>query len=157
MNCLPFGVASAPALFQRIMVNLLQGIPNVLIYIDDTLVAGKTVVDHLANLSAVLARLEEAGVGLKRDECSFLLPSVEFLGYRISFKGTQPTTEKVKAIQMAPEPSDVTQLKSFLGAVNYYGKFLPDLATIMAPLYSLVKKDTKWCWGRRHLNMSRSC
>ena len=99
--------------------------------------------DHLANLSAVLARLEEAGVGLKLDKCSFLLPSVEFLGYRISLKGNQPTTEKVKAIQMAPEYSDVIQLKSFLGSVNYHGKFLPDLATIMAPLYPFFKKDTK--------------
>ena len=150
VNRLPFEVASAPALFQQIMVNLLQGIPGVLIFIDDILVTGKTVADHLANLSAVLARLEKAGVGLKRDKCSFFLLSVEFLGYRISSKGTQPTTEKVKAIQMASEPSDVTQLKSFnpsycsfLGAVNYYGKFLPDLASIMAPLYSLLKKDTK--------------
>ena len=111
VNHLPFGVASAPALFQCIMQNLLQGIPGVLIYIDDILVTGKTVLDHLANLSAVLARLEEAGVGLKRDKCSFLLPSVEFLGYHISSKETQPSTEKVKVIQMAPKPSDVTQLK----------------------------------------------
>ena len=129
------------------MDNLLQGIPGVLIFIDDILVRRKTVADHLVNLSAGHAKLEEAGVGLKRDKYSFLLPSVEFLGYRIFSKGIQPTTEKVKAILIAPQPSDVTQLKSFLGAVNHYGKFLPDLATMMAPLYSLLKKDTKWCWG----------
>ena len=70
---------------------------------------------------------------------------MEFLGYHISSNGTQLTTEKVKAIQMAPQPSDITQLKSFLGAVNYYGKFLSDLATIIAPLYSRLKKDMKWC------------
>ena len=89
MNHLPFGVTSAPALFQRIMENLLQGIPGVLIYIDDILVTGKTVANYLANLSAVPARLEEAGVGLKRDKCSFLLLSVEFLGYIVFLRSLQ--------------------------------------------------------------------
>ena len=147
VNRLPFGVSSAPSLFQRIMENLLQGIPGILIYIDDILVTGKTIADHLSNLEVVLTRLEEAGVRLKRDKCSFFLPSVEFLGHRISSKGIQPMLEKVEAIHKAPEPLDVTQLKSFLGAVNYYGKFLPDLSTVLAPLYKLLHRDTKWCWG----------
>ena len=91
-----------------------SGIPGILIYIDDILVTGKTIADHLSNLEVVLTRLEEAGVRLKRDKCSFLLPSVEFLGHRISSKGIQPMLEKVEAIHKAPEPLDVTQLKSFL-------------------------------------------
>ena len=144
VNRLPFGVSSAPSLFQRIMENLLQGIPDILIYIDDILVTWKTIADHLSNLEVVLTPLEEAGVRLKRDKCSFLLPSVEFLGHRISSKGIQPMLEKV---DKAPEPLDVTQLKSFLGAVNYYGKFPPDLSTVLAPLYKLLHRDTKWCWG----------
>ena len=146
VNRLPFGVASAPSLFQRIMENLLQGIPGVLTYIDDILVTGRTMAEYLSNLGSVLVRLEEAGVRLKRSKCSFLMPSVEFLHHRISAKGIQPTLEKVEAIRKAPEPSDVTQLKSFLGAVNYYGKFLPDLSSVLAPLYKLLKKDVKWSW-----------
>ena len=138
----------SPAQFQRIMGNILQGIPNVLIYIDDILVTGKSISEHLSNLEVVLKRLEAAGVKLKRDKCSFLLPSVEFLGHRISAKGIQPTEQKIEAIRNAPEPKDVTQLKSFLGAVNYYGKFLPDLSTVLAPLYQLLQKNTKWSWGR---------
>ena len=148
VNRLPFGVASSPALFQRIMENILQGIPNVLVYIDDILVTGKSISEHLSNLGAVLKRLEAAGVKLKRDKCSFLLPSVEFLGHHISAKGIQPTEQKIEAIRNAPEPKDITQLKSFLGAVNYYGKFLPDLSTVLAPLYQLLQKNTKWSWGR---------
>ena len=143
VNQLPFRVASAPSLFQRIMENLLQGIPGVLIYIDGILVTGKTIAEHLSNLESVLVRLEYAGVRLKRSKCSFLMPSVKFLGHCISAKGIQPTLEKVEAIRKASEPSDVTQLKSFLGAVNYYGKFLPDLSSILAPLYKLLKKDVK--------------
>ena len=72
--------------------------------------------------------------------------SVEFLGHHISAKEIQPTLEKVEAIRKAHEPSNVTQFKSFLGAVNYYGKFLPDLSSVLAPLYKLLKKDVKWSW-----------
>ena len=107
-NRLPFGVASVPSLFQCIVENLLQGIPGVLIYIDDILVTGKTIPDHLSNLGAFLTRLEEAGMRLKRDNFSFLLPSVKFLGHRISAKAIQPTSEKVEAIHKAPELEDVT-------------------------------------------------
>ena len=119
VNRLPFGVSSAPSLFQWIMENLLQGISGVLVYIDNILVTGKTVEDHLANLRAVLTRLEDASVRLKCDKCSFNIPSVEFLGYHVSAKGIQLTRKKVEAIRDAPEPTDVSQLKSFLGAINY--------------------------------------
>ncbi len=115
------------------MENLLQGITGVLIYIDDILITGKIVAEHLSTLGAVLERLEEAGVKLKRSKCSFLLLSVEFLGYRISGKGIQPAVEKVEVIHRAPEPSDVTQLKSFW-----------ELSTIMAS-FSLI---CRVCWPR---------
>ena len=95
------------------------------IYIDDILITRKSITDHLKNLEATPFRLEEAGVKLECDKCSFFLSSVEFLG---SAKDVQTTTEKVDAIHWAPKPKDATQLKSFLGAVNYYGKFLPDLS-----------------------------
>ena len=77
---LPFGVASAPALFQWTMETLLQGLPSVCVYIDDILVTGKTDEEHLRNLGEVLKRLDEAGMRLKREKCKFLLPKVEYLG-----------------------------------------------------------------------------
>ncbi len=147
VNRLPFGVVSAPALFQRIMETILPGISNVLVYLDDILITGKSLSEHLSTLRTVLERTETAGIRLKKEKCSFLLPSVEFLGHYISAKGVQPNKKKVAAIREAPAPTDITQLRAFLGTVNYYGKFLPDVSTVLAPLYKLLQKNVSWTWG----------
>ena len=144
---LPFGVASAPAVFQRTMENLLQGLNNVCIYLDDILVTGSSERDHLENLAAVLDKLERAGVRLKRSKCHFMLPSVEYLGHKISDKGVQPTEEKIRAIVKAPVPNNVSQLKAFLGMLNYYAKFLPNISSRVAPLYKLLQKRVPWTWS----------
>ena len=129
------------------MENVLQGIPNTCIYLDHLLVTGDTQESHLANLEAVLSKLQTAGLRLKRSKCTFMVPSVEYLGHQISTKGIQPTEDKVRAIKDAPVPTDVTQLRSFVGLVNYYGKFLPNLSSVLAPLYILLQKGSKWKWG----------
>ena len=147
-NRLPFGVSSAPAIFQRTMEGILKGIPYVHAYIDDILITGTSESEHLQILEQVLTRLEEVGMRLKESKCQFLLPSVEYLGYRISGNGIQPTEEKLRAIRDAPIPRDLSQLKSFLGLLNYYGKFLPHLSSTLAPLYKLLSKGQVWCWGR---------
>ena len=116
-------------------------------YIDDILVTGESEQQHLKTLDEVLERLDKAGVRLKREKCAFMLPSVEYLGHKISAAGLQPTDEKVRAIAEAPTPRNVSQLRSFLGLVNYYGKFLPQLASTLAPLYKLLQKKSTWTWG----------
>ena len=73
--------------------------------------------------------------------------SVEYLGYVIDAKGLHPTEAKVLAVQNPPVPQEITQLKSFLGLINYYRKFLPDLSSLLAPLIRLLQKDTKWTWS----------
>ena len=147
-NRLPFGVSLAPAIFQRTMENILQGLPHVCIYIDDILVTGRTEEEHLHNLGKVLERLNKAGLRLKKAKCEFMLPQVDYLGHTISAEGLKPTKEKVRAILQAPTPSDVSQLRSFLGLLNYYSKFLPNLSSILAPLYQLLQKQKKWSWGK---------
>ena len=146
-NRLPFGISSAPSIFQRTIENILQDTAGVAVYIDDILITGKDDAEHLQNLDKVLSKLEEAGVRLKKDKCFFQLPSVEYLGHKVSAAGLQPTDAKVKAIKEAPAPMNVSQLKSFLGLVNYYGKFLPNLSSVLSPLYRLLQSSTKWSWG----------
>ncbi len=73
---------------------------------------------------------------LKKNKCAFMLPSVEYLGRTISAQGLHASKSKVSGVVDAPKPKDVTELRSFIGLVNYYAKFLPDLATTLAPLYS---------------------
>ena len=143
---LPFGVSSAPAIFQRCMDSLMQGLKNVFVYIDDILVAGSSVEEHLETLQKVMERLTAANLRLKKSKCFFLQHSIEYLGHIISEKGIQPTEEKVRAIKEMPSPRNVGELRSFLGILNYYGKFLPNLSARLAPLYKLLHKNVRWSW-----------
>ena len=143
---LPFGVASAPALFQQTMDTVLQGLPKVICYIDDILITGSTEEEHIENLELVLQRLQQYGIQAKRAKCAFLEESVEYLGHRIDATGLHTTTHKVEAISQAPQPENVQELRSYLGLLHYYGKFLPNLATLLHPLNNLLKTGCKWSW-----------
>ncbi|XP_056136247.1 uncharacterized protein K02A2.6-like [Lampris incognitus] len=149
-NRLPFGGgASAPAIFQRTMESLLRGIPLVAVYLDDILVSGVDEADRLRNLDAVLTRLREAGLRLRRSKCTFMQEEVEYLGHRVDAQGLHPVKKRVKAIMEAPTPTNVTELKSYLGLLNYYNKFLPNLATLLAPLPELLRQDVRWMWKKQ--------
>ena len=143
---LPFGITTAPAIFQRTMESLLAGIPHVMVYLDDILVTGDTDDNHIATLEAVMNVLREAGLRLKKEKCVFLTNEVEYLGHKINAEGLQPTEEKFRAITEAQRPRNVSELKSYLGILNYYGKFLPNLASTLEPLHRLLRKGTRWHW-----------
>ena len=144
---LPYGVASAPGIFQRVMESLLQGIPGVTVYIDDILISSATEEEHLKALEEVLRRLAQVGLRVKKPKCKFMVPSVEYLGYRIDAAGLHPIADKVQAVVDVRTPTNVTELRSFLGLLTYYGKFLPNLSTLLAPLYKLLRKGVSWQWG----------
>lgn len=145
-NRLPFGVSSAPAIFQRVMESLLRGIPGVVVYIDDVLVTRKTDEEHLKALDETLRRIQEASLLLKKSNSVFLAPSVVYLGHQIAKEGLHLVADKLKVLQDVPSPRTVTQLKLFLGLLSYYPKFLPNLSTVLAPLYRLLKHSVKWKW-----------
>ncbi|XP_046555656.1 uncharacterized protein K02A2.6-like [Haliotis rubra] len=146
-NKLPYGVSSAQGIFKRSMENLLRGLPRVLVRVDDILITGRNRKEHLATLDKVLQRLAEAGLKLKRKKCIFLAQEVVYLGYRIDKEGIHPVPEKVMTIKEAPEPTSVTELKSYLGMLNYYGRFMSNLSTILAPLHQLLQTKSTWSWG----------
>ena len=126
------------------MDNLLQGIPGVCVYLNDILITGSTEEEHFQHLDEVLTRLSKAGLTLKKSKCAYLLKSVEYLGHTISKDRLHTSDSKVRAVLEAPAPRDVSELRSFLG---HYGKFLPDLASELAPLYKLLQKQRRWKWG----------
>ena len=148
-NCLPFGIHSAPVIFQRTIESILKSIPHVSVYIDDILVTGSMEAGHLQTLDRVLTQLYAAVVRLRQDKCAFMLKQVDYLGHSISAEGLKPSEDKVKAISKAPAPTNLTQLRSFLGMVNYYGKFLKGLSSMLAPLYSLLQNNAKWKWQQK--------
>ena len=128
------------------MENLLQDTPHVVVRVDNILVSGKDDPDHLANLETVLSKLSTAGVKLRLEKCLFMQPEVTYCGYLINGDGNQPVAAKVDAIENAPEPKDVSQLRAFLGMLNYYHRFLPDVETVLEPLHQLLRKRSKWQW-----------
>ena len=146
---LPFGIASAPAVFQRVMDTVLQGLEGIACYIDNIILTSKIDEEHLECLEGVLKCLLHHGVHVKPSKCHFLQPPVIFLGHCIDADGIHPTDKKLKAIIQAPAPENITELRSFLGLINYYGKFIPNAATILAPLNELLSKDAKWKWDQR--------
>ncbi len=148
---LPFGVASAPALFQRVMDTVLQGSDKTICYIDDILVTGSSKEEHLQNVE-VLRRLQKYGIRAKRAKCSFMSDKVEYLGHRIDSEGLHTMVGKVEAISQAPTPRNVQELRSFLGLLHYYGKFLPSLATLLHPLNRLLRDGQNWTWTKECTN-----
>ena len=140
-NRLLFGIHSAPAIFQRTIESILRGIPHVSVYIDDILVTGSKEAENLQTLDRVLTKLYAAGVRLRQDKCAFMFKQVDYLGHSISAEGLKPSEDKVKAISKAPVPTNLTQLRSFLGMVNYYGKFLKGLSSSTTSFNSLHQQN----------------
>jgi RNase H-like domain found in reverse transcriptase/Reverse transcriptase (RNA-dependent DNA polymerase)/Integrase zinc binding domain/Integrase core domain len=144
---LPFGVSTAPAIFQCVMDQILQNIPKTNCYLDDILIGGSSKEECEQNLLTVIERLKKFNVRINKKKCQLFKSKVLYLGHQISKERIEPNAEKVEAILKAPIPKDVTQLQSFLGLVNYYHNFLPNVSAILGPLYNLLGKDVPFIWS----------
>ena len=128
------------------MESVLKDIPGVVVYLDDILITGHTDADHLRSLQEALSRLERAKLRLWKEKCSFMGSLVTYLGYRIDKEGLHPLADEVKALKQVPQPRNITELKSFLGLLTYYGKFLTHLPSVLYPLYELLRRNVSWNW-----------
>ena len=147
---LPFGLSCAPAIFQKLIEQLVGDISGVACYLDDIVVTGKTKQEHLDNLQKTMDKLNASGLRLKLEKCQFFQDSVTYLGHILDEQGIRPHPDKVKAITAMPEPKNQGELRSFLGMVQYYDRFIPGLATDCAVLNDLLQKKSKWQWTTTH-------
>ncbi|XP_055599174.1 uncharacterized protein K02A2.6-like [Uranotaenia lowii] len=145
-NRLPQGVSSSCAIFQSTMERILDNIEGVSVYLDDVLISGRNAEECKKRLILVLKRLSIANIKVNWQKCKFFVSELSYLGHIISHKGLSPCPDKLTTIKNASIPRNTTELKSYLGLINYYGKFVPKLAFQLSPLYKLLKKDSKFNW-----------
>ncbi|XP_055634157.1 uncharacterized protein K02A2.6-like [Toxorhynchites rutilus septentrionalis] len=145
-NRLPPGNKSAPGAFQRIIDSMVAGIPGVKPYLDDIMIAGRTKEEHDRSLHVVLERIKTYGFHLRIEKCRFGLSQIKFLGHIIDKGGLRPDPAKTTAISQMPAPMNVSQLRSYLGAINYYGRFVKRMKELRAPMDYMLKQNVNWEW-----------
>ncbi|XP_065182445.1 uncharacterized protein K02A2.6-like [Sycon ciliatum] len=146
LNRLGFGVASAPALWQQAIDRTLHGVPRQACLLDDIIVTSPDDDKHLDNVESILGRLSNHGLRVNPAKCTFFADAVEYCGHIVSRHGLRKTDDKIKAINEAPAQQNVSQLRSFLGMVCYYQRFLKDCSTTLHPLNRLLRKGQSWHW-----------
>ena len=109
-----------------------------LVYLDDIVTFSKTVEEHLERLDAVFSRLRQAGLKLKPEKCKFFQKSVTFLGHEISDQGIGTCQEKIKAVSEWPVPTNIREVRAFVGLASYYRRFVQNFASIATPLHAPV-------------------
>ena len=135
---MPFGLRNAAQTFQRFIDSVLHGLRFCYTYIDDVLIASNSREEHKQHLQEVLARLQQYGIVVNPGKCVFGKSSLTFLGHSVDQSGVRPLENKVQVIRDFPQPSTQTKLRQFLGLVNFYHRFVPNCATILKPLNSLL-------------------
>jgi hypothetical protein len=147
-NRLVFGLSSSPGIFQKRLEQLFADIPYVGVFLDDIIISGRGATEHIGNLHTVFQRLQAHGLRIKKEKCSFFQDSVKYLGHVINKDGVAVCHDKVKAILNTPSPTNVSELRAFIGMVMYYAKFLNNVSTILAPLYNLLRIHVKFEWSK---------
>ena len=148
-NYMPFGLIRAPRTFQRLMDRVIQGLEytTALAYLDDVIVFGRTIDQTIDRLIVVMDRLRAANLKLKAKKCLLFQTEVKYLGHVISADGVATDPDKIKAVVNWHPPRTVKQVRGFLGMVNYYNRFIKNLAEVADPLHRITKKNAKFVWG----------
>ncbi|EGT56159.1 hypothetical protein CAEBREN_11698 [Caenorhabditis brenneri] len=145
-NRLPFGIKAAPGIFQQFMDKLINGLDGTSAYLDDLIVTGSTIEEHNSRVHALMQKIQDFGFRIRMEKCSFLQHEIKYLGFVINKDGRKPDPEKIQHIKNMPKPENVSQLRSFLGLVQFYGTFINDFFNLRPPLDALTKKDADYKW-----------
>jgi hypothetical protein len=143
---MPFGLKNAPATLQRFVDLLIGDLAFCVIYLDDCLIFSETFAEHLAHLEQVLQRFASVGFIANPSKCVLAADEMLYLGHILTPIGIKPNPIKIAAVREALPPTNITELKSFLGLVSYYRRFLPSLAEVALPLTTLTSKKVKFVW-----------
>jgi len=143
---LPFGIKSAPEIFQRIMDQMLEGISGATAVMDDILVAARTVAEDDRILKKVIYRATQYNLKLNMDKCLIRRSEVQYVGHLLTSEGLKPDPRKVQAVEDMPAPTDKEGVRRFIGFVTYLSKFIPNLSEEDAPLRQLLKNDIQFQW-----------
>ncbi|XP_031334015.1 uncharacterized protein K02A2.6-like [Photinus pyralis] len=146
MKRLAFGIKTAPNEFQKFIDTALQGLEGVVSYFDDIVVHANSLQECYNRLVKCLNRLRSLNLHLNPSKCTLFAKKIKYLGHIVSAEGIQKTPEKVEAILNAPRLKNVQELRSLIGCVSYYSKFMPKIAGIMRPLYQLLRIGTTFKW-----------
>jgi hypothetical protein len=148
-NCMPMGLINSPATFQRLMDRVLGKLRYTfaLVYLDDIMVHSSTWEEHLKHLDAVFQCLKKAGLTVKLKKCHFGRIEVEYLGHVVGREGIKVDPKKVTAIAELRAPRNVSEVRTLLGMVAYYRRFIPDCSALSKPLHNLTRKDTPFVWS----------
>lgn len=149
-TCLPFGLKTAPAIFQRILSNIIRKykISEFAVnFIDDILIFSKTFEEHIQHISRLLEAILKEGFRLKFSKCTFAQNHAKYLGHIIEHNSVRPLKDYLTAVNNFPTPQTKKNVRQFLGKVNFHHKFIPHSAIILDPLHNLLRKDVKFVWS----------
>lgn len=142
-----FGIACAPAKWQRFMEQLLHDIPGVSVFLDDIKITAESDERHLQRIDEVLKRLDSHNMRVNLQKSEFLKDQIEYCGYLIDREGIHKVKSKVMAIQAMKRPSNKDEVRAFAGLINYYGRFVMDLSTILYPINRLLQNNVPFVWA----------
>ena len=153
-NRLPMGLRNSGMTFQKMVTLMMSGMlySEVLAYLDNCILYSPSIQHHFRTLEEVLKRFKDGGLKLKPKKCHLLQKEIIYLGFLVNSKGIRPNPEATLRISELPRPTCVTEVQRFLGKINYYRKFIPNLAKIAHPLYALTecKSRGKFIWDDDH-------
>nr|XP_049702875.1 uncharacterized protein LOC126055956 [Helicoverpa armigera] len=156
---MPFGLKTAPATFQRTMDNILRGLQGLhcMVYLDDIIIYGNSLDEMINKLRIVFDRLRTTNMKIQLDKSEFLRKEVLYLGHTITKDGLKPNDDKINAVLNYPLPKTTTEIKSFLGLVGYYRRFIKDFAKITQPLTACLKKRNKIVIDQKYIDAFNKC